>query len=78
MIKKEKKIVITFFTTAEAMATEKACKEAGLIGKLISAPRELTADCGISFACDVKDKENIEKLLKGKGIEFDKIVEIAI
>ena len=50
MIKKEKKIVVTFFTTAEAMATEKACKEAKLEGKLISAPRELTADCGISFS----------------------------
>ena len=78
MIKKEKKIVVTFFTTAEAMATEKACKEAKLEGKLISAPRELTADCGISFSCDIKDRENIEKLLNGKSIEFDKIVEIEV
>lgn len=78
MLKKEKKLVITFYTSAEAMATEKACKESGIVGKLISAPRELTSDCGISYSLNVEDKEKITKLLIDKNIEYEKIVEILI
>lgn len=78
MLKKEKKLVITFYTSAEAMATEKACKEYGIIGKLISAPRELTSDCGISYSLNVEDKKKITKLLIDKNIEYEKIVEIFI
>ena len=35
MRKKELKLVITFHTTADAMAMEKACKEHGAAGRLI-------------------------------------------
>ncbi len=42
-------IVVTFHTTAEAMATERICALRGLPGKLISAPRALSADCGIAW-----------------------------
>lgn len=78
MIKKDKKLVITFYTSAEAMATEKACKENGVVGKLISAPRELTADCGISYCLGLEDKEKVTKLLNDKKIEYESIVEILI
>ena len=42
---KTQKLVITFHTTAAAMAMEKLCHEQGLPGRLIPVPRELTADC---------------------------------
>ena len=38
------KLVITFHTTAAAMAMEKFCKEENVPGRLIPVPRELTAD----------------------------------
>lgn len=50
MKQKQHRIVVTFHTTAEAMATEQLCREQGLSGKLISAPRALTADCGIAWS----------------------------
>ena len=78
MLKKELKLIVTFYTSSEAMATERICKDAGIDGKLISAPRNLTADCGISYAIDISNKEIIEKLLKEKGIEFEKMVEMEI
>lgn len=45
---REKKLwlVITFHTTAAAIAMEKLCRAKGLPGRLIPVPRELTADCG--------------------------------
>lgn len=78
MIKKKLKLIVTFWTSSEAMATEKACKENGIKGSLISAPRDLTADCGISYATDVENKNEIEKLLHDKKIEYDKIIEVSV
>ena len=43
MRKKELKLVVTFHTTTDAMAMEKACKEAGAPGRLIPVPREISA-----------------------------------
>ena len=60
------------------MATERLCKENGVEGKLISAPRNLSSDCGISFATDVANREKIEILLKEKNIEFEKMVDIEV
>ena len=39
---KTQKLVITFHTTAAAMAMEKLCKEENVPGRLIPVPRELT------------------------------------
>ena len=78
MLKKKLKLIVTFHTSSEAMATEKACKDAGIVGQLISAPRELTADCGISYAAEVEDKGKIEELLNSKKIEFEKMVDIEV
>ena len=78
MLKKRLKLIVTFHTSSEAMATEKVCKDAGIEGQLISAPRELTADCGISYAAEVTDKAKIEELLNSKKIEFDRMVEVEV
>ena len=50
MKQKQPRIVVTFHTTAEDMATEQLWREQGLAGKLISAARTLTAACGIAGA----------------------------
>ena len=48
---KETKLYITFYTTAEAMATESVCRENNLSGKLVPVPRVLSAGCGIAWEC---------------------------
>lgn len=78
MLKKKLKLIVTFHTSSEAMATEKVCKDAGIVGQLISAPRDLTSDCGISYAAEVGDKGRIEELLNSKKIEFDRMVEVEV
>ena len=63
MRKKELKIVVTFHTTADAMAMEKICKEKG-----IPVPRILSAGCGLAWAAPPEDKELIEKILAEREI----------
>jgi hypothetical protein len=70
MKEKTKKIVVTFYTTAEAMATKKLCEEKQLDGKLISAPRSLSADCGIAWRSDIALREPLRAALTEAEIEF--------
>lgn len=63
------RIVVTFHTTAEAMATERVCKANQLAGKLISAPRALSADCGIAWSAPPDAREAIERAIAQAGIE---------
>lgn len=78
MLRKEKKLIITYHTSNMAFATEKVCKDNGVKGELISAPRKLSSDCGISYAADVEDREKIEALFKEYKIEYEKMVELEV
>ncbi len=42
-------LILTFYTTADAIAFEEYAKEKKLSGRLIPIPRELSAGCGMAF-----------------------------
>ncbi len=50
MRKPEARTVITFHTTAEAMAAERLFRALELPGKLITVPRKLSSDCGLAWS----------------------------
>ena len=56
------KLVVTFHTTAAAMAMEAFCKAQNLPGRLIPTPRELTADCGMAWCAPVDAGETLRAL----------------
>ena len=78
MRKKTPRVVVTFHTTAEAMATEKLCNKNNLDGKLISAPRALSADCGIAWSAPAALRKTVEKLLADNAVEYDGIHELLL
>lgn len=49
MRNKRKYKLITFRTTAEAMAMEKFCGTNNIPGRLIPVPREISAGCGLAW-----------------------------
>lgn len=63
MRKKERRSVVTFETTTEAMAFEAAAREKNMEGRLIPVPREITAGCGLSFSAPPTERGVIEKML---------------
>ena len=77
---REKKLwlVITFHTTAAAIAMEKLCRSKDLPGRLIPVPRELTADCGMSWRAEVKDREALSAMIEAEGLETDGFYELMI
>lgn len=66
-------LFVTFYTTAEAMATEQACKSRGITGKLVPVPRVLSAGCGISWKGNPEDKDRTVEALKEDDIEWEEI-----
>ena len=78
MREKTLRFVVTFYTTAEAMATEKLCKEQNIAGKLISAPRSVSADCGIAFSADISLKDIVREAIENKGIEVQDYYELML
>lgn len=74
MRKKEERVLVTFYTTAEAMAVEKACREAGLEGRLIPVPREVSAGCGFVWSAPPGLRAVLEALLREREIEYEEIL----
>ena len=68
---REKKLylIITFHTTAAAIAMERLCRDKGLPGRLIPVPRELTADCGMAWRAGVEDKPALEAMGEQEKLE---------
>lgn len=78
MRKKKLKLVVTFHTTADAMAMEKACKEHQVPGRIIPVPRAISAGCGLSWCADLSDREAIVSMMKEAGIEEEEIHECMV
>ena len=78
MREKSEKCVVTFRTTAGAMAMERACKEAGLPGRLIPVPRSITAGCGLCWAAPREAREAVEDLVMKEHLDVDGIYAIIL
>lgn len=78
MRKKELRLVVTFHTTADAMAMEKACKEQGVPGRIIPVPRAISAGCGLAWCAELTDREAITAMMKETGIEEEEIHECMV
>ena len=78
MRKKVLKLVVTFHTTADAMAMEKACKERQVPGRIIPVPRAISAGCGLSWCAELSDREQIELMMRDVGIQEEDIHECMV
>lgn len=74
--KKEPKVVITFHTTADAIAMERACKAARLSGRMIPVPRELSAGCGLALCAPVEEKALLAEILRQQNLEWEHMEEL--
>lgn len=78
MRKKELKLVVTFHTTADAMAMEKACKEDEIPGRLIPVPRSISAGCGLSWCAPPEEEEIIRAEMDKVGIEEEALHQVMV
>jgi hypothetical protein len=75
---KELKLVVTFHTTSEAMAMEKACKESGADGRIIPVPRSISAGCGLAWCAKPESIDSLKDLMEKRGIIPQEIQECLV
>ena len=75
MRKKELKLIITFHTTADAMAMEKVCKEADAPGRLIPVPRVISSGCGLAWCAELSEREVLLSVMNKVGLKEEDIHE---
>ena len=76
MRQKEWKLIITFHTTADAIAFEKACKANGKPGRMIPVPREISAGCGLAWATVPTERDGMEEFLAEQKIAYEEMTEL--
>lgn len=67
---KELRLVITFHTTAEAIAWEALCKKESVPGRLIPVPRQISSGCGLSWSMPADRKEQMELLAGSRNLTY--------
>ena len=68
MRKKELKLVVTFHTTADAMAMEQVCRDRGTPGRLIPVPRTISAGCGLAWCAGLEYRDELKRVMQCAGI----------
>ena len=78
MRQKTEKCVVTFRTTTGAMEMERACRAAGLPGRLIPVPRAISAGCGMCWAAPKECRSTLEELVIRRKLMIDGIYAILL
>lgn len=67
-------IVLSFYTTLEAMEWEKQCLARRVPGRLIPLPREISAGCGLAWRMLPEDWQSWQEILD--TTRFDKVTQV--
>lgn len=68
MIKREKKLVITFETTEDAMMMETVCRKGNVPGRLIPVPGFISAGCGLAWCAEIQREASLREMMREHGI----------
>lgn len=75
-MKEKKWLIVTFDSTTDAMKMEEEAKKAGIPGRIIPLPTQISAGCGLSWRTEPGMKDEIESFMKERGIGHDRLVMI--
>lgn len=73
MIRKTDKLIVTFFTTTDAMAMERLCREKRVPGRIIPVPGAISANCGLAWCTVPEEEQPLRELLAEKNLRFQGI-----
>lgn len=76
--KPQLRLVVTFYTTAEALKTEQLARQRGLEGRLIPVPQVLSAGCGLAWSGPPETEMALHGALQGAEITPEQIVTLTI
>lgn len=78
MIKKEIRLIITFYTTTAAMSMEQTCRNCQINGRLIPVPGTISADCGLAWCAQTEAEASLLEIMEQHGIQYQGIYQCLI
>ena len=78
MYVKQPKAVITFHSTADALAMERRAKELAIPGRMIPTPADIVATCGLSWMVERSQAEEVETLLGRYSIAYEAVRQVTL
>ena len=64
-------LVISFANVTDALAAERYCQQAGLPGRIIPVPREITAGCGLAWKAPPGERERLVSAFDTQGLKYE-------
>ncbi len=61
--------ILTFYSTYDALKTEKVLRKINIEVKLIPVPGTISSDCGIGIGFNCQDEQRIREILKAKALD---------
>ena len=62
----KEELVVSFFSTADAMRAEELYRAAAVPGRLIPLPPDSHADCGLAWRLPIEKRPELDRALEGK------------
>lgn len=74
--KKTPHAVVTFGSTADAMAVQAAAANGGVPGRMIPVPSEISAGCGLAWSVAAAQRNELERALSDRNLAYEAITEV--
>lgn len=71
-------LLVTFASTTQAMAFERAAKERGIKGRMIPVPGEIHAGCGLAWRGALETTGAVEEMLHEKSLNLENIFQLIL
>lgn len=65
--------VVTFDSTADAMAVQAASADGSVPGRMIPVPSEISAGCGLAWSTPANQQQELEQVLQTKNLSWSAI-----
>lgn len=76
MRRKTPKAVITFASTADALALEEGAQRLGIPGRIIPVPSAISAGCGMAWCVSAEQRQDLLGAIEAHGLSYEGIYEV--
>lgn len=78
MGKRQPRIVVTFHTTTEAIAMRQSAAQAGLRGRLVPIPRQLSAGCGLAWSEPADNEDELMRHIARFELAYEQVTPLEL
>ena len=76
--RKEERLVVSFHTTTDDVAMRALGKSAGLRGRMIPVPRQISAGCGLAWSEPADNADALYRAIESHTLEYEAITPLEL